>query len=128
MTLKNIFGGSIMLFIMYFVVGCDIGSNRKPSHVWHTADLANYKKVDWTPTQPIPLSPDTAVRAALTDLKDTYGTNIVWQIESITLKKSFSKPWLYSIQCKSNEERDYKMEFVRVLLSGEVWKQRPPEW
>jgi len=113
--------------------GCNqAGSNSKPSKVWLTSDLTNYAKVVWNPTDPIPLAPNAAVRAALKDLAQSYGTNIHWQVSSIKLEGDRfypSFPWMYYVECMSGQEgsSNFKWETVRVLLSGEVWKQRKSE-
>lgn len=114
--------------LLFKMSACDrIGSHRKPDKAWFTADLTNYAKVDWNPTNAIPLSPDAAVRAALTHLEQAYGTNFVWRVSSIGLEKDDWSPWMYKVECKSGQDRDLKWEHVKVLLSGEVWKQRKVE-
>jgi hypothetical protein len=119
--------------VLFSISACDrTGSGRKPEKAWVTTDLTNYAKVDWNPTNAIPLSPDAAVRAALKHLGENHGTNISWRVSSIHLESDKfypSYPWMYQIECESGQagDRDYKWETVRVLLSGEVWKQRKVE-
>jgi hypothetical protein len=104
--------------------GCNqAGSNSKPAKVWLTSDLTNYAKVVWNPTNPIPLTPDAAVRAALNDLRESYGTNFHWQVSSIKLEgdRTYpSFPWMYYVECISGQEgsSNFKWETVRVLLSA----------
>ena len=104
---------------------CDpVGSHRKPEKAWFTSDLTNYATVDWNPTNAIPLSPDAAVRAALAHLSEKHGTNFDWRVSSIRLEKRDWSPWMYEVECESGGDRGSKWESVKVLLSGNVWKQR----
>ena len=123
----------LMVVILCTLSACDpTNSARKPDKAWFTADLTNYARVDWNPTNAIPLSPDAAVRAALKYLGENYETNTLWQVSSIRLESDEfypSYPWMYQVECKSGQvgARDFKWETVKVLLSGEVWKQRKVE-
>jgi len=125
MQFRRFLATTLTFALLFTMSACDqISSRRKPAKAWVTSDLTNYAKVDWNPTNAIPLSPDTAVRAALAHLGETHGTNIDWRVSSIRLEKDDWSPWMYEIECKSGGERDFKWEHVKVLLSGEVWKQR----
>lgn len=133
MKLKHTATVFLMAVILFTISACDrIGSRRKPDKAWFTSDLTNYAKVDWNPTNAIPLSPDAAVRAALKHLGENYGTNTHWRVSSIRLESDEfypSYPWMYQVECKSGQagNGDFKWETVKVLLSGQVWKQRKVE-
>jgi hypothetical protein len=103
-------------------------ASKKPAeirYVWHKKDLDKYQQVDWDFKSPIPLSPEKAVYASLEYLENEYGKDIAWKIQSIEIKPHWDSVWMYTIQFQCEINNEVHFEFVRVLFSGDVWKQVP---
>jgi hypothetical protein len=76
----------------------------------------------WTATNRIPLSPDEAVRISINHLNRRFPLIPTWKVSRIEIKNEFDDVWIYALSLTHRGGGGHHLEFVRVLMNGEVWQ------
>ena len=126
--IKQVTARTALALSLCVLLGCDrLASSRTSTESWYTEDLEDYSKVDWDPTDEVPLSPDAAVRACLLYLEELHGTDTQWKVSRVDLHQDYGTPWMYDVWCENSHGTAPPMIIVKVLLSGEIWRTRKTE-
>ncbi len=111
---------AILVFaVLRYLSGAQSGGR---TDYYSLTQLTNSAIASWIPTNPIPLSPDAAVLAAIAHANSNRQQPLSWDIESVELTKlSSESPWFYTINLTDRKSGRYELESIRILMNGEVW-------
>jgi hypothetical protein len=95
---------------------------------YYPADLQKMNLPSWNQTNAIPLSPDSAMRAASAYATKKHPGVTTWEADRISLEREGSSAtWTYTILLIDRQTGSYADENVRVLMDGSIWEPSKEE-
>lgn len=110
------------LIVISSLIGCRDGTSGSKIQRYDPNSLRGRNLPEWTGTNGIVLSPDKAVLAAIERANSIHGTNLVWELRTVSLQRVGPElPWYYNVYLIERQE-PFRSETIYVLLNGEIWQ------
>ena len=114
----------ILLLVAYLdSEGIVMFRRNSATDYYYPVDLEAMKLPQWDLTNAIPLSPDTAVKAAMRFASEKHPDVVNWETHSILLEQNGDDGiWHYTINLSDLRPGGHASEGVKVLMDGSIWK------
>lgn len=121
----SIIGGLLLCFVTVAFIEspeAEIPLRPGPTQYYPMKDLQSSNSPVWNPTNPIPVTPDEAVRIGIKYIRTNAPELSHVTVDDIDLMTYTKDAWFYTITFKGHNSGRFEIKEIRVLMNGRIWQ------